>query len=206
MMRLAAAMALCAAALAQDAPPAAPEAPRPPQPDYIFAFAAPDSTEQASALAKEYAESPAQLLVLAPAAGVDLPEVVKPLLVIGRDAPLQRQGQDSLLLLPAATEERLDGEAHLARRRARASRWSIGFIRQYVPMENPRLDLVLLRDDPLDYLITAASPALAGAEAAGSPFGPTVLLGPGPDAASLLLFAVTESGVRRYAPPAPPEG
>lgn len=190
-------------ATAQEAPatPAPEAAPAPaPQPDYYFAFAWPDTQAEADDALAQYESSPASVLILLPPPGVSIvARASKPVHVAGQVEPLQMQGKDSLLLIAPSTSGAFEGEAHLARRKARSSRWSIGFARAYTLMQSPRLDLALLHDDPLDYLVVGQSTLLAESAEAASPLGPTIILGPEKDAPkALAIFGVFESGVVRY--------
>ena len=68
------------------------------------------------------------------------------------------------------------GKLHRLRRSIRASRWSVGFLNAYGPEGATRDQLVLFRDDPLDYVISAEQASGPGFEF-NIPWGKTVGFG-----------------------------
>ncbi|MFM1918564.1 MAG: hypothetical protein RLZZ303_198 [Candidatus Hydrogenedentota bacterium] len=201
-------------AFSQEAGAPAGEASSPPPParDYLLAFAAPTTPEALAAVLSEYAQSDASLLLLAPQPWVaftaeQIQGVEKPVLAAPYycdAAPIQVvQGKEHYLVLCQSPSGAGVAQLHEARRAHRAGRWSVGLAARHEPMDDLRLTLALFVDDPIDYLFVAQSSVLLGAAAAKHPLGRTVVYGPAPpEAPALLFFAVAESGITPYTPPA----
>lgn len=184
---------------------------------YLFAHAAPATADEAARALEVFEASPARILILTPLPGAALAAefgtlASKPVLLAGRPCTQQEggcvvahtEGPDSFLALAEDRGGGIDGDAYLTRRGARASRWSIAAMRHYEPLEQPRLDLVLLRDDPVDVLLVGTSSLLSSGPDAKSPFGSTLVFGPqAPEAGSVRLFEVSDSGVSPYVPKEP---
>lgn len=201
-------------AFSQEAGAPAGEASSPPPPahDYLLAFATPATPEALAVVLSEYVQSDASLLLLAPQAtagftaeqlkGIEKPVLAAPFYC--EDEPIQAvKGSEHFLALCGSPSGAGAAQLHEARRAHRASRWSVGLAIQHEPMDDLRLTLALFADDPLDYLFVAQSSVLLGAPAAKHPFGRTVVYGPAPpEAPALQFFAVAESGITPYTPPA----
>lgn len=188
----------CMAALAE---PTAPQG-------AVLAHAAPRTLEEANAALSAYAASEATLLLLTPAPGVAIPPDALSALEKSYYTPeseaLHLLGEDALYAINPEPTGAYEAAVQNARRTHRSARWSIGVMRQYTPFENFRLDLVLFRDEPLDYLFVAQSSVLSEQPRARSPFGPTVIIGPLPEAEHpIQLYVLSETGIAPWAPPAP---
>lgn len=178
-----------------------------PAPEYYFALAmatSPDAVQQALQV---YADSKASLLLLAVAEGVEVntDALAKPVLPVGStNAPgtrLHQQRTDSFLIIEPHAQGVDAGQLQRIRREVRASRWSIAITKRYEPLQDPRMDLVLFHDDPVDIFITTESSLLLGAPVTKMPYGHTLLIGPNPEKESLLqFFGVSESGISPYNP------
>ena len=165
-------------------------------PSYQFAVAAVATQDETAQALTAYAASPAELLFLLADAPVDTTAAAKRVAVLAPDSKdlAIAQREDTYLLLRPDPTGAFAGAAQAARRANRASRWSIGIARKFTPFEDTRLDLVLERDDPLDYMIVKES--TLAKEGARAPLGPTRVFSLGAHApGTLALFDVSESGV-----------
>lgn len=121
------------------------------------------------------------------------------------DAPIRGAtfGKDGYLFLGAglfADDPRTDartGEAYLARRALRASRWSVGVAGEYGLDWELRAQEALFVDDPLNLLVAGFSSPPLPELGVAIPWGKTALL-PGADVprGTLSVFEVTASGIK----------
>lgn len=109
-------------------------------------------------------------------------------------------GEDGFLMLGAgfpaadAAAHSSLGTAYLVRRELRGSRWSIGITSRFGLDWNPRSQIALFVDDPLDYLIAGASPPELGAEV---PWGHARLMPPPKvPVGDFLVLDVDAGGIR----------
>jgi hypothetical protein len=189
------------AQVADEAP--AVEAPPAALPSYQFAVAAVSTQEETAQALTAYSASPAELLFLLADSPVDTAAASKRVVVLAPDTKdlAIEQREDTFLLLRPDPTGAFAGAAQTARRAHRASRWSIGIAHKFTPFADPRLDLVLERDDPLDVMIVKES--TLATEGARAPLGPTRVFSLAAHAAgALALFEVSESGVTPVAAPA----
>jgi len=212
------ALFLSASLAAQEAvPPAAPpvEESSADRFDYLFAHSVPSSLEEALRAVELFEASTAALLILTPKGDVQLApdfgiHASRPVLVTGQrcdasQAPCVKvvvQDSDVFMATSPDATGMSAGDAHLARREHRGSRWCVLAVSRYVPLEDPRFDLNLLRDDPVDVLLVGASSLLKDSPDAKSPYANgTFVFGPMPaDAGPLRLFEVSDSGIRTHVP------
>lgn len=183
--------------------------------DYLFAHSAPGSIEEALRSLELFEASPAALLILTPGSDVQLASdfgahASRPVLVTGQPCDSSQAGcvkvvtqnSDVFMVIAPDMSGEAAGEAHLARRERRASRWCVLAVSRYVPLEDPRFDLNLLRDDPVDVLLVGTSSLLKDSPDGRSPYANgTLVFGPLPaDAGPLRLFEVSDSGIRPHVP------
>lgn len=201
-------VALVVQAQEQATPPETPVvATTQPAPEYYFALATATTPDAAQQALQAYADSKASLLLLAVAEGVEVntETVAKPVLLFGgtiaQGTRMHQQGNDSFLVIEPHAQGVDAGQLQRIRREVRASRWTIGITRQYEPLQDPRMDLLLFHDDPVDVFITTESSLLMGAPVTKMLYGHTLLFGPNPEAEGLLqFFGVSESGISPYNP------
>jgi len=97
---------------------------------------------------------------------------------------------------PVAGLDARGGELYVARRAIRAARWSIGFTHRYGPEMEPRDQITLFVDDPLDYLMCGASRQESRADDGVVPWGRTrIITTPTAVDGAFRLVDVTQQGV-----------